>query len=376
MPSSHLRRCAHNAFRVTIGPAYARAVADTLVSQLRALSAHVSSMSSTWASGSHGERRFSPSTTSCSALDAEQRRLPAEHVRVALAMQHVQRPRRELHPLQPDQPAREPRRAQRGVERVARHHPTDLRVGLKLTLEGLKRIGRQDGVGVDAEQVVIAIGDVLPPRQRQGADLAVLVADRLDHRHPPPEADARSGPSYPCSYRRPRPPGPGAASAPAAPGSSSRSCPARYAPGSPPRPSPSRVFGGRCCNRCSASCAASITRLTRAAKRSASGVPCRLRRRRPIHHQLRARGLRLRRGRGLRAGEPTPRRIRTPHPHRTRTSTLRAPEPPRRNLRLDLGLSRSGHDQQPGVKTPNPHEPNPHTTPARTRTPTQNPAPT
>src|SRR3954454_22432674 len=43
MPSSHLRRCAHSDFIDSIGPAYARAVAETLVSQPRVDSAHVSS---------------------------------------------------------------------------------------------------------------------------------------------------------------------------------------------------------------------------------------------------------------------------------------------------------------------------------------------
>ena len=279
-------------------------------------------------------------------------------------MQHVQRPRRELHPLQPDQPAREPGRAQAGVERVARHHPTDLRIGLKLTLQGLKAVGRQDGVGVDTEQVVIAVGHVLPPRQRQRTDLAVLVGDRLDHRHPtaerPGDLDRLVGAVIGDHHH-----------------------PIRAPRLRQQRPDRRRdrvllvvrrdhhhdlrrpVFGGRCWSRCSASCAASITRFTRAAKRSANGVAAGFAAG-GRYTTNSAPACRLRRGRGrVRAGEPTPRRVRTPHPHRTRTSTLRAPEPPRRNLRLDLGLSRSGHDQQPGVKTPNPHEPNPHTTPAR-----------
>jgi len=120
--------------------------------------------------------------------DAEQRGLPAEHVRVALAVEHVERPRRELHPLQADQQARPARLAEVGVERVARHHAAHLRAGLELALEVLQGVAREHGVGVDAQHVVVAVGDVLLPGQRERPDLAVAVADRLDDGHPIAEA--------------------------------------------------------------------------------------------------------------------------------------------------------------------------------------------
>jgi hypothetical protein len=50
-----------------------------------------------------------------------------------------------------------------------------------------ERVLGEDRVGVDAQLVVIAIGDVLLPGGAQRPDLAVLVADGLDHGDPAPE---------------------------------------------------------------------------------------------------------------------------------------------------------------------------------------------